>query len=141
MEVLHLKRSINGMSAWFFAADYISISSKPCDLQCTTINGERQLLVPAQDGTFCRDTKYHGVCIDGTCQVPPANRRAPFAPVVWAEWTNKLCEVSSCVLSSSQWAVMANCTAAWLWTDVASAEATGRPASASLGLTGRHSHS
>uniref|UniRef100_H3CJC7 Si:ch211-267e7.3 n=1 Tax=Tetraodon nigroviridis TaxID=99883 RepID=H3CJC7_TETNG len=51
-----------------YPADYISISSKPCDLQCTTINGERQLLVPAQDGTFCRDTKHHGVCIDGTCQ-------------------------------------------------------------------------
>ncbi|XP_029687385.1 ADAMTS-like protein 2 isoform X2 [Takifugu rubripes] len=51
-----------------YPADYISISSKSCDLQCTTINGERQLLVPAQDGTFCRDTKYHGVCIEGTCQ-------------------------------------------------------------------------
>lgn len=50
-------------------ADYISISNKPCDLQCTTINGERQLLVPAHDGTFCHDTKYHGVCIEGICQV------------------------------------------------------------------------
>lgn len=55
----------------YFVADYISISSKPCDLQCTTVSGERQLLVPAQDGTFCRDTKYHGVCIEGTCQVTP----------------------------------------------------------------------
>lgn len=55
----------------YLVADYISISSKPCDLQCTTISGERQLLVPAQDGTFCRDTKYHGVCIEGTCQVTP----------------------------------------------------------------------
>ncbi|KAJ0012078.1 hypothetical protein NQD34_013053, partial [Periophthalmus magnuspinnatus] len=51
-----------------YPADYISISNKPCDLQCTTISGERQLLVPAHDGTFCRDTKYHGVCIEGTCQ-------------------------------------------------------------------------
>lgn len=50
-------------------ADYISISNKPCDLQCTTISGERQLLVPAHDGTFCRDTKYLGVCIEGKCQV------------------------------------------------------------------------
>ena len=50
-------------------ADYISISNKPCDLQCTTMSGERQLLVPAHDGTFCRDTKYHGVCIEGKCQV------------------------------------------------------------------------
>lgn len=51
-----------------YPADYISISNKPCDLQCTTISGERQLLVPAHDGTFCRDTKYHGVCIEGKCQ-------------------------------------------------------------------------
>ncbi|XP_051809516.1 ADAMTS-like protein 2 isoform X3 [Acanthochromis polyacanthus] len=51
-----------------YPADYISISNKPCDLQCTTISGERQLLVPAHDGTFCRDTKHHGVCIEGTCQ-------------------------------------------------------------------------
>ncbi|XP_041847264.1 ADAMTS-like protein 2 isoform X2 [Melanotaenia boesemani] len=51
-----------------YPADYISISNKPCDLQCTTIGGERQLLVPAHDGTFCRDTKYHGVCIQGICQ-------------------------------------------------------------------------
>ncbi|KAM9323062.1 ADAMTS-like protein 2 [Pholidichthys leucotaenia] len=51
-----------------YPADYISISNKPCDLQCTTISGERQLLVPAHDGTFCRDAKYHGVCIEGICQ-------------------------------------------------------------------------
>uniref|UniRef100_A0A8C3AE33 Si:ch211-267e7.3 n=1 Tax=Cyclopterus lumpus TaxID=8103 RepID=A0A8C3AE33_CYCLU len=51
-----------------YPADYISISSKPCDLQCTTISGERQLLVPAHDGTFCHDAKYHGVCIEGICQ-------------------------------------------------------------------------
>ncbi|XP_056149822.1 ADAMTS-like protein 2 [Lampris incognitus] len=51
-----------------YPADYISISNKPCDLQCTTVNGERQLLVPAHDGTFCRDGKYHGVCIEGICQ-------------------------------------------------------------------------
>ncbi|XP_066517793.1 ADAMTS-like protein 2 [Hoplias malabaricus] len=49
--------------------DYISISNKPCDLQCTTTTGERQLLVPAQDGTFCRDGVYKGVCIEGHCQV------------------------------------------------------------------------
>ncbi|XP_029931185.1 ADAMTS-like protein 2 isoform X2 [Myripristis murdjan] len=51
-----------------YPADYISISSKPCDLQCTTVSGERQLLVPAHDGTFCRDSNYHGVCIEGICQ-------------------------------------------------------------------------
>ncbi|KAM3865652.1 ADAMTS-like protein 2 [Diretmus argenteus] len=51
-----------------YPADYISISNKPCDLQCTTASGERQLLVPAHDGTFCRDAKYHGVCIEGICQ-------------------------------------------------------------------------
>uniref|UniRef100_A0A3B1K2H5 Si:ch211-267e7.3 n=1 Tax=Astyanax mexicanus TaxID=7994 RepID=A0A3B1K2H5_ASTMX len=49
--------------------DYISISNKPCDLQCTTTTGERQLLVPARDGTFCRDGVYKGVCIEGHCQV------------------------------------------------------------------------
>lgn len=121
----------------FFAADYISISSKPCDLQCSTINGERQLLVPAQDGTFCRDTKHFGVCIDGTCQVAPA----PFPHVVCLGWMNQLCEVFCCVLCTSRWAVKANSTAAWLWTAVASVEGTERRASASLGLTGRHSHS
>ncbi|MFT7808279.1 ADAMTS-like protein 2 isoform X2 [Arapaima gigas] len=49
--------------------DYTSISSKPCDLQCTTTTGERQLLVPAQDGTYCRDGIHQGVCIEGQCQV------------------------------------------------------------------------
>ncbi|XDV27139.1 hypothetical protein PO909_030720 [Leuciscus waleckii] len=49
--------------------DYINISNKPCDLQCTTTTGERQLLVPAHDGTFCRDGIYQGVCIEGQCQV------------------------------------------------------------------------
>uniref|UniRef100_A0A6Q2Y108 PLAC domain-containing protein n=1 Tax=Esox lucius TaxID=8010 RepID=A0A6Q2Y108_ESOLU len=48
--------------------DYISISNKPCDLQCTTTTGERQLLVPAHDGTYCRDGIYQGVCIEGQCQ-------------------------------------------------------------------------
>uniref|UniRef100_A0A671PMG1 ADAMTS-like protein 2 n=1 Tax=Sinocyclocheilus anshuiensis TaxID=1608454 RepID=A0A671PMG1_9TELE len=49
--------------------DYINISNKPCDLQCTTTTGERQLSVPAHDGTFCRDGVYQGVCIEGQCQV------------------------------------------------------------------------
>ncbi|XP_030631681.1 ADAMTS-like protein 2 [Chanos chanos] len=49
--------------------DYISISNKPCDLQCTTTTGERQLLVPAHDGTYCRDGIFQGVCIEGQCQV------------------------------------------------------------------------
>uniref|UniRef100_A0A8C7JMY9 Si:ch211-267e7.3 n=1 Tax=Oncorhynchus kisutch TaxID=8019 RepID=A0A8C7JMY9_ONCKI len=48
--------------------DYISISNKPCDLQCTSTTGERQLLVPAHDGTYCRDGIYQGVCIEGQCQ-------------------------------------------------------------------------
>uniref|UniRef100_H2LL86 Uncharacterized protein n=1 Tax=Oryzias latipes TaxID=8090 RepID=H2LL86_ORYLA len=51
-----------------YSADDVSISNKPCDLQCTTDGGERQLLVPAHDGTFCHDGKHHGVCIDGICQ-------------------------------------------------------------------------
>ncbi|CAL8369007.1 unnamed protein product [Boreogadus saida] len=51
-----------------YPADYISISNKPCDLQCSTQSGERQLLVPAHDGTFCRDAKLTGVCIEGVCQ-------------------------------------------------------------------------
>lgn len=48
--------------------DYINISNKPCDLQCTTTDGERQLMVPAQDGTSCRDRTYQGVCITGRCE-------------------------------------------------------------------------
>ncbi|XP_030063911.1 ADAMTS-like protein 2 isoform X2 [Microcaecilia unicolor] len=52
----------------FYSDDYTSISNKPCDLQCTTTNGERQLIVPAQDGTFCKDRTYQGVCINGKCE-------------------------------------------------------------------------
>ncbi|XP_056385973.1 ADAMTS-like protein 2 isoform X2 [Hyla sarda] len=48
--------------------DYTSISSKPCDLQCTSTTRERQLLVPAHDGTSCRDRTYQGVCISGKCE-------------------------------------------------------------------------
>ncbi|XP_043935246.1 ADAMTS-like protein 2 [Protopterus annectens] len=48
--------------------DYINISNKPCDLQCTTRNGERQLMVPAQDGTSCSDRVHQGVCIEGQCE-------------------------------------------------------------------------
>ncbi|XP_066453519.1 ADAMTS-like protein 2 [Eleutherodactylus coqui] len=48
--------------------DYTSISSKPCDLQCSSTTRERQLLVPAHDGTSCRDRTYQGVCISGKCE-------------------------------------------------------------------------
>ncbi|NXV76868.1 ATL2 protein, partial [Atlantisia rogersi] len=48
--------------------DYTSISNKPCDLQCTTQSGERQLMARAQDGTSCKDRTYQGVCIDGKCE-------------------------------------------------------------------------
>nr|XP_028588227.1 ADAMTS-like protein 2 isoform X1 [Podarcis muralis] len=48
--------------------DYTSISNKPCDLQCTTRNGERQLMARAQDGTSCKDRAYQGVCISGKCE-------------------------------------------------------------------------
>ncbi|XP_069835748.1 ADAMTS-like protein 2 isoform X2 [Dendropsophus ebraccatus] len=48
--------------------DYTSISSKPCDLQCTSTTRERQLLVPAHDGTSCRYKTYQGVCINGKCE-------------------------------------------------------------------------
>ncbi|KFW90569.1 ADAMTS-like 2, partial [Phalacrocorax carbo] len=48
--------------------DYTIISNKPCDLQCTTRNGERQLMARAQDGTSCKDRTYQGVCINGKCE-------------------------------------------------------------------------
>uniref|UniRef100_A0A674JAI3 PLAC domain-containing protein n=1 Tax=Terrapene triunguis TaxID=2587831 RepID=A0A674JAI3_9SAUR len=48
--------------------DYTSISNKPCDLQCTTRSGERQLMAHAQDGTSCKDRTYQGVCINGKCE-------------------------------------------------------------------------
>ncbi|XP_027724171.1 ADAMTS-like protein 2 [Vombatus ursinus] len=48
--------------------DYISISNRPCDLQCTTKSGERQLIVQARDGTSCKDRIYQGVCINGQCE-------------------------------------------------------------------------
>ncbi|XP_072422234.1 ADAMTS-like protein 2 isoform X1 [Chiloscyllium punctatum] len=48
--------------------DYVHISSKPCDLQCTTADGQRQLMVPALDGTSCKYREYRGVCIAGRCE-------------------------------------------------------------------------
>ena len=51
------------------ADDYINISNKPCDLQCTTSDGERQLTVRARDGTSCKDRSTQGVCIAGRCEV------------------------------------------------------------------------
>ncbi|XP_078472176.1 LOW QUALITY PROTEIN: ADAMTS-like protein 2 [Lampetra planeri] len=53
----------------FYPDDYINISNKPCDLQCTTANGERQLITRARDGTSCKDRNFRGVCIAGKCEV------------------------------------------------------------------------
>lgn len=49
--------------------DYVHISSKPCDLHCTTVDGQRQLMVPARDGTSCKLTDLRGVCVSGKCEV------------------------------------------------------------------------
>ncbi|XP_064420207.1 ADAMTS-like protein 2 [Latimeria chalumnae] len=48
--------------------DYVHISSKPCDLHCTTVDGQRQLMVPARDGTSCKYSDYRGVCVAGRCE-------------------------------------------------------------------------
>lgn len=48
--------------------DYVHISSKPCDLHCTTVDGQRQLMVPARDGTSCKLTALRGVCVSGKCE-------------------------------------------------------------------------
>ncbi|XP_004640462.1 ADAMTS-like protein 2 isoform X2 [Octodon degus] len=48
--------------------DYVHISSKPCDLHCTTVDGQRQLMVPARDGTSCKLTGLRGVCVTGKCE-------------------------------------------------------------------------
>ncbi|XP_067867928.1 ADAMTS-like protein 2 [Heterodontus francisci] len=48
--------------------DYVHISSKPCDLHCTTADGQRQLMVPARDGTSCKYGEYRGVCVTGGCE-------------------------------------------------------------------------
>ncbi|KAK2491091.1 hypothetical protein MC885_016016 [Smutsia gigantea] len=48
--------------------DYVHISSKPCDLHCTTLDGQRQLMVPARDGTSCKLTDLRGVCVSGKCE-------------------------------------------------------------------------
>ncbi|XP_062307465.1 ADAMTS-like protein 2 [Osmerus eperlanus] len=48
--------------------DYVHISSNPCDLHCTTADGQRQLMVPARDGTSCKYSDYRGVCVDGRCE-------------------------------------------------------------------------
>lgn len=51
------------------ADDYVHISSKPCDLHCTTVDGQRQLMVPARDGTSCKLADLRGVCVSGKCEV------------------------------------------------------------------------
>ncbi|KFO65564.1 ADAMTS-like 2, partial [Corvus brachyrhynchos] len=48
--------------------DYVHISSKPCDLHCTTVDGQRQLMVQARDGTSCKYTDFRGVCVSGKCE-------------------------------------------------------------------------
>ncbi|XP_015449621.1 ADAMTS-like protein 2 [Pteropus alecto] len=48
--------------------DYVHISSKPCDLHCTTADGQRQLMVPARDGTSCKLSDLRGVCVSGKCE-------------------------------------------------------------------------
>ncbi|XP_066510787.1 LOW QUALITY PROTEIN: ADAMTS-like protein 2 [Hoplias malabaricus] len=48
--------------------DYVHISSNPCDLHCTTTDGQRQLMVPARDGTSCKYSNYRGVCVNGRCE-------------------------------------------------------------------------
>ncbi|KAM3868351.1 ADAMTS-like protein 2 [Diretmus argenteus] len=48
--------------------DYVHISSNPCDLHCTTADGQRQLMVTARDGTSCKYSSYRGVCVDGKCE-------------------------------------------------------------------------
>ncbi|XP_018601974.1 ADAMTS-like protein 2 [Scleropages formosus] len=48
--------------------DYVHISSNPCDLHCTTPDGQRQLMVPARDGTSCKYSNYRGVCVNGRCE-------------------------------------------------------------------------
>uniref|UniRef100_A0A3Q2R082 ADAMTS like 2 n=1 Tax=Fundulus heteroclitus TaxID=8078 RepID=A0A3Q2R082_FUNHE len=50
--------------------DYVHISSNPCDLHCTTTDGQRQLMVTARDGTSCKYSSYRGVCVEGTCEQP-----------------------------------------------------------------------
>ncbi|XP_051962929.1 ADAMTS-like protein 2 isoform X2 [Xyrauchen texanus] len=48
--------------------DYVHISSNPCDLHCTTSDGQRQLMVPARDGTSCKYSNFRGVCVNGRCE-------------------------------------------------------------------------
>uniref|UniRef100_A0A8C5PQP6 ADAMTS like 2 n=1 Tax=Leptobrachium leishanense TaxID=445787 RepID=A0A8C5PQP6_9ANUR len=57
-------------SQWkpLYPDDYVHISSKPCDLQCTTVDGQRQLMVQARDGTSCKYSDYRGVCVSGKCE-------------------------------------------------------------------------
>ncbi|XP_029467820.1 ADAMTS-like protein 2 [Rhinatrema bivittatum] len=48
--------------------DFVHISSKPCDLHCTTADSQRQLMVQARDGTSCKYSDYRGVCVSGKCE-------------------------------------------------------------------------
>ncbi|KAF7237222.1 ADAMTS-like protein 2 [Varanus komodoensis] len=49
--------------------DYVHISSKPCDLHCTTVDSQRQLMTLARDGTSCKYSDFRGVCVSGKCEV------------------------------------------------------------------------
>ncbi|XP_063506075.1 ADAMTS-like protein 2 isoform X13 [Pongo pygmaeus] len=63
-----LHRHVQAVPALQSADDYVHISSKPCDLHCTTVDGQRQLMVPARDGTSCKLTDLRGVCVSGKCE-------------------------------------------------------------------------
>ncbi|KAM9391388.1 ADAMTS-like protein 2 [Pholidichthys leucotaenia] len=64
----HLYNGRNYQWKPLYPDDYVHISSNPCDLHCTTTDGQRQVMVAARDGTSCKYSSYHGVCVDGKCE-------------------------------------------------------------------------
>uniref|UniRef100_A0A672J2H0 ADAMTS-like protein 2 n=1 Tax=Salarias fasciatus TaxID=181472 RepID=A0A672J2H0_SALFA len=64
----HLYNGRNYLWKPLYPDDYVHISSNPCDLHCTTIDGQRQLMVTARDGTSCKYSSYRGVCVNGKCE-------------------------------------------------------------------------
>lgn len=117
------------------ADDYVHISSNPCDLHCTTTDGQRQLMVTARDGTSCKYSSYRGVCVDGKCEVSRALlhfiSNKPENPLTLIYLDFPLCDTLSFFFFFSQSDATASCSPPTLWINAASVRATAAVAAGS----------
>lgn len=118
--------------------DYVHISSKPCDLHCSTVDGQRQLTVPARDGTSCKLTDLRGVCVSGKCEVVKHCTKSMAVltaghPACQRQWppciaSHSALSAASLIASCSPLAVMEYSSPPTRWTSVVSARGTGAAA-------------